>query len=100
MQLSLWRTWGTNTNGFTFVFAVVFPLTPPLLDWTLDLSVVVSAWVFTGVPALLLGVWNSFQVAIDGGTGVVEPVKAIFWKHKYLSALCDYRLTEQVHLLT
>ena len=53
------------------------------------LSVVVCVRLCAGVPALLLGVRNGFQVAGDGRSGEVETINTIFWKHQDLDSLTE-----------
>lgn len=51
------------------------------------LGVVVSEWLQTGVPALLLWVRNSFQVSTDRCAAEIETLKTIFRKHNDLGSL-------------
>jgi len=54
-------------------------------DWYF--GVVVSSGLGAGVPGLLLGVRDGFQVAGDRSAAEVEAMDTILWKHQDLDSL-------------
>lgn len=58
-----------------------------LFVFSKNLCVVVSAGLHAGVPGLLLGIRDGFQVSRDGGTSEVKAMNSILWEDQDVNPL-------------